>query len=254
MTRNPLRPDKHVLVSILVPARNEERHISQFLNDATQACDATGVPYEMLVIESGSVDRTAEKVSSFARSKQNVRLIHLETPGYGVALIEGIASARGEYLIIFNVDLWDVRFLNLSKVDNLGYDIVNGSKLLPGSFDGRGLYRRLISRVFNFFFLRMLLGYRGTDTHGLKALKASTVLPILRQCVTNSDIFDTELMVRSQRAGLRILEIPVSVKEIRPTRFAGKRIVRIPRDILRLYAVLHASRLHLAKKEPLSAK
>jgi hypothetical protein len=60
------------------------------------------------------------------------------------------------------------------------------------------------------------------------------------QCVTSSDIFDTELMVRCQRAGLRMLELPVNVVEIRPTRFTGRRILRIPGDIIRLYRVLSA--------------
>ncbi len=225
-------------VTILVPARDEQEQITDCLEGIRDACIEIGIDYEMLVIESGSIDSTVAKVQDFAEANQQTQILVVKEPGYGIALIRGIEASSGRFIVIFNVDFWDKRFLYLSKVDNLQYDIVNGSKLLPGSSDGRNVYRRLISKLFNRIFLRTLLGYNGTDTHGIKIMRREAILPIVGKCVTNSDIFDTELMIRAERAGLKILELPVNVREIRPTRFAGKRIWRIPMDILKLCAVL----------------
>jgi len=235
--------DSHpkTFVTVLVPARNEENHIGTFLTDVTNACVDLKLRYELLIVESGSTDKTTSTVQSFAARDTRIRLMCVAEPGYGIALLRGLENARGDYIVIFNVDFWDKRFLYLTQVHNLEYDIVNGSKLLPGSGDSRTLFRKIVSRIFNWFFLRTLLRYKGTDTHGIKTLRAESVLPIAQDCVTNSDIFDTELMIRCQRAGLKILELPVTVREIRPTRFSGKRIVRIPRDIIHLCGVLKSS-------------
>lgn len=230
------------VISILVPARNEESHIETFLSDVTRACADLNIDYEVLVVESGSADETSQKVRTFSGRNASVRLVNVAEPGYGLALIRGIEMAQGEYIVIFNVDFWDKRFLYLPSVNNLDADIVNGSKMLPGSSDGRSVYRRAVSHVFNRIFLRWLLSYRGTDTHGIKSIRKQSVLPIMRKCVTASDIFDTELMVRAERAGLKILELPISIQEIRPSRFSGKRIVRIPWDIVQLWWTLTSAR------------
>ncbi|HEX5275374.1 MAG TPA: glycosyltransferase family 2 protein [Candidatus Rubrimentiphilum sp.] len=241
MEHPPVEDISENFVTILVPARNEQDHIALFLDEVTSACEDLKLTYELLVIESGSSDKTVGTVQNFVARDSRIRLVRVAEPGYGIALLRGLETARGKYIVIFNVDFWDKRFLYLSMVDNLEYDIVNGSKLLPGSTDSRTIYRKIVSRIFNWFFLRALLGYNGTDTHGIKTLRAETVLPIARNCVTNSDIFDTELMVRSQRARLKMLELPVTVQEIRPTRFSGKRILRIPMDIMRLFQILKKS-------------
>src|SRR5438552_3819524 len=63
--------------------------------------------------------------------------------------------------------------------------------------------------------LRVAFGFRGTDTHGLKALRKARLEPIAAQCVTDRSLFDTELVLRAERAALRVVEIPVDVREIR---------------------------------------
>mgnify|MGYP001607864908 FL=1 len=125
----------------------------------------------------------------------------------------------------------------LTKVNILEQDIIIGSKCLPGSLDFRGFRRRAVTKVFNLF-LNLFLGYRGTDSHGIKLLRLQTVLPILKLCKTKTGIFDSELMIRSQRGGLKILELPVTVKEIRPDRFGLNRLLKTPLDIYKLYISL----------------
>ena len=94
-------------------------------------------------------------------------------------------------------------------------DFVVGSKAMKGASDHRPLFRRAATRVINGM-LRAALDFRGTDTHGLKAFHRETVLPIVRACVIDRDLFTSELVIRAGRAGLRVVEIPIRLAEKRP--------------------------------------
>lgn len=102
-------------------------------------------------------------------------------------------------------------------------DIVVGSKTLFASQDLRSPFRRLTTYFFNAF-LRLFLNYPGTDTHGIKALKNT---PLLRYCLhrsrTQNELFDTELIIRAHRWGAVLTELPVTVTELRPTRYSWSR-------------------------------
>ena len=60
-----------------------------------------------------------------------------------------------------------------------------------------------------------------SDTHGVKALRRSSLLAIAEECVTDRSLFDTELVLRAHRAGLRVVEIPVEVHELRQPGYAS---------------------------------
>jgi len=77
--------------------------------------------------------------------------------------------------------------------------------------------------------LRVGFGLKVTDTHGMKALVREPLLPVVAQCRYGRDLFDTELILRAERAGLVVAEIPVDVEELRPARTSVIR--RIPRTL-----------------------
>lgn len=224
-------------VSIIVPAYNEEKLLPFFINKVTNYLKKEQVNYELILVENGSSDRTLEIAANIAKVNKRIQVVHLAVPGYGLAIIEGLRKARGKYVIIFNVDYWDKRFIDLTRVDMLGYDLVSGSKNLPGSFDRRPWGRRFVTRSFNLF-LRLACGFKGTDTHGVKLLRSRKVMPVVKKCKMRTGIFDSELVVRAQRAGLKILELPIDIKEIRPNRFGLKRFLQAPTDIAQLFFAL----------------
>lgn len=226
-----------MLVSVIAPAYNEEKLLPSFLKEVTEYLEKGGFNYEVIIVENGSQDKTLAVARVFSQKNKSVRVEHLTKAGYGRALICGFKKAKGDFIVVYNVDFWDKRFLDLVKVDLLGYDLVTGSKNLPGSFDKRSFSRKLVTKSFALF-LRLLLGYKGTDTHGIKTLRSSKINPILKKCRTETGIFDSELLVRSQRAGLKILELPVEISEKRANRFGIKRILETPKDILKLYLAL----------------
>lgn len=226
-----------LLISIIVPAYNEEELIEQFLSGVTTFFNHKLTNYELLLIENGSQDKTLQIAHIFSLSNHAVKIYHLPKPGYGSALIFGIKKAKGKYLIIYNVDYWDKKITEHLDNDNREWDILVGSKNLPESKDRRPITRRLVTKIFSKY-LNIFFGYKGTDSHGIMVFNRKKIMPILKKCKAGAGLIDSELLIRSQRAGLSIHEYPVAVIEKRPNRFGFRRILQTPGDLFTLYTTL----------------
>ena len=113
-----------------------------------------------------------------------------------------------------------------------GYDMVIGSKLHPDAEDKRPFLRHLASIVINLL-LRVLLGLRGRDTHGIKAFKRQIILPIVSRCIVDKDLFTSELVIRAERSYMRIKEIPISITEKRnPSVSLFKRVPNVLKNLI----------------------
>jgi hypothetical protein len=119
----------------------------------------------------------------------------------------------------------------LDLMSDTDVTIVIGSKRGPGADDQRRLARKLITTVFSAV-LRLGFGLRVSDTHGLKAMRHAPLLGLVDECRFGGDIFDTELILRAERSGLAVREVPVVVSEVRPPRTPIAR--RIPRTLVGL--------------------
>jgi len=83
--------------------------------------------------------------------------------------------------------------------------------------------------------LRVALGFRGTDTHGLKAFRREVVAPVAGRCIVDKDLFASELVIRAEREGVRIREIPIRVKEMRePSVHLFNRVPNVLRNLAKL--------------------
>jgi hypothetical protein len=142
-------------------------------------------------------------------------------------------------VICDEIDLCDVDFYRsaLWRLENEGADMVVGSKVLEGARDERPLFRHLGTQVFNLL-LRLSLGFRGTDTHGLKAFRREKLLPIIEQCLVDRDVFASEFVIRVERQSFRIMEIPVRVVEKRPPSI---NLVRRVPNVLKNLGILFAA-------------
>jgi glycosyltransferase AglD len=112
-----------------------------------------------------------------------------------------------------------------------GPDVVIGSKRGEGSVDTRPWSRRLVTSVFATI-LQVVFGLKVSDTHGIKVVRRAPLKDLAAACRYGTDLFDTELVLRAERAGLVVAEIPVVVEERRPSRSSIVR--RIPRTLLGL--------------------
>jgi hypothetical protein len=165
-----------------------------------------------------------------------VRYISPREPNYGKALRMGILAARGELVLADEIDLCDTDFhrraVELLQSDRA--DLVIGSKLIGGAEDERPLFRHAAS-LFYTGILRVVLGFRGTDTHGLKGFRRDLLVPVVQACVVDKDVFASELVIRAYRKDLRVLEIPTRVLEKRPPSInLMKRVPNVLKSLVKL--------------------
>lgn len=203
-----------------------------------------GLRYEIVLAENGSRDDTAARAAELAARHEAVRTFSLGEPNYGKALRQGMLEASGTYVICDEIDLCDVDFhaRALGLLRGGAVDLVVGSKSMKGAEDHRPVLRRVATRTINGL-LRVFLGFRGTDTHGLKAFRRDALVGTVGRCVVDKDLFASEFVIRAQREGLRVVEIPVRIEEKRrPSIQLARRVPRVLRDLARLVVAIRLRR------------
>ena len=230
-------------VSILIPIYNEQTILRSSVIDLIDRLKAFDLDYELVLAENGSVDATVSICEELAQRFSNVRFFSVGSPGngnYGLALREAILDARGEFVFCDEIDLCDTDFYAraLAILSSGEATLVIGSKLADGARDERPLLRHAGSLVINGM-LRVALGFKGTDTHGLKAFRREPLLRIARACVVDRDLFASEFVIRAERAGISIREIPIRIKEKRaPSVHLLRRVPNVLRNMGKLvYAI-----------------
>jgi glycosyltransferase involved in cell wall biosynthesis len=224
-------------LSVVMPAHNESGLLDQTLKELVSALRERELSFEILVVENGSTDTTLADARAFAAEDDAVAVLTRGTADYGEAMRTGILAAAGTVVVVFDVDYYDPAFVDrvlppLTAAD--GPAIVVGSKRAPGTRDTRPWPRRAITAGFSSV-LRYGFGLHVSDTHGMKAMRRELVEPIARRCRNGTDLFDTELVLRADRAGLAVAEVPVTVEERRPSRTPiARRVLRTMVGLVRL--------------------
>jgi glycosyltransferase AglD len=232
-------------VSVVMPAHNEEGLLDTTLTEVTKALRSRDLGFEVLVVENGSTDATLVAARAFAAEDDSVVVLTRPVADYGEAMRAGILAATGTVVVVFDVDYYDAGFVDLvlpSLTEPGGPAIVVGSKRAPGTTDTRPWARRAITAGFTTM-LRFGFGLGVSDTHGMKGMRREVVEPIARRCRNGTDLFDTELVLRADRAGLGVAEVPVTVEERRPSRTPiARRIARTLVGLVRLRVQLWRER------------
>jgi glycosyltransferase involved in cell wall biosynthesis len=225
------------VLSIVMPAHNEIDLLGPSIRAVAAGLRTWQRPFELLAVENGSRDGTPALATRLARDLPELRVFTFPTADYGAALRTGILAATGDIVVTFDVDYYDLGFLEQALAllecgpGPRRPDVVIASKRAAGARDTRPWPRRVVTAVFATL-LRIGFGLRVSDTHGMKALRRKAVEPLARRCRFRRDLFDTELILRTVRAGLVTAELPVTVGELRPSRTPIWR--RVPRTLLGL--------------------
>lgn len=233
-------------ISVVMPAYNEAPTLEASVREVVEGLRVAKRDFGVVIVENGSTDGTAVVAHRLAADLPEVAVIQLEAADYGRALRAGFLAADGDIVFNFDVDYFDLEFLadaaimleaggrgvaaTGGKTDEPPVVVV-GSKRSPGAVDRRSPARKVVTAVFSLA-LRLLFRLRVSDTHGMKGMARAPLLPLVERCRFGTDIFDTELILRAERAGLPVDEIPVEVTERRPSRTSITR--RIPRSVLNL--------------------
>jgi len=219
--------------SVVIPAHNEaanlEACVAQFVQSLPR--DVADVLKEIILVENGSADGTLEACHRAAQSfPKLVRVCTIPRGSYGEAIKKGMLESRGTHISILECDFMDPRFVSASLAifrANRARFVV-GSKRHPRSIDRRPIKRRVLTMLYNFVFLRLFIGYPGSDTHGLKSIDAAVAKRLCEIAITTDEVFQTEIVLLAWKLGIKIEEVPVQILELRnPTVTVLRRVPKV---------------------------
>jgi glycosyltransferase involved in cell wall biosynthesis len=186
---------------------NEEENIGPLLDEALHDLAQVASSFEIVVVDDGSRDGTADVVRSYAERHPNVRLVsHPTNLGYGHALRTGLDQTRGDAVALVDGDrqfrIADLKLL----LDRIGdADVVAGYRLVRRDPKSRLLIAKVYKRV-----LQAVFGLHLRDADcGFKLFRRSVVDTIAPQLVSRSAFISPELLIRARLAGCSIVEVGV---------------------------------------------
>lgn len=223
-----------VQVSLVLPAYNEVEYLSPAVEKTMQALNGFAQSYEVIVAEDGSTDGTAERAEELAQKYPCVKHIHRDARlGRGTALNNAFRQSHGRVLVYMDLDLaTDLKYLQplVESISVEHYDFATGSRMLPQSKAERTFSRSVSSKTYNFL-VRHLLGSKLRDHQcGFKAFSREPLLGLLDEVQATHWFWDTEVMVRGYRHGLKIKEIAVEWHSGKGTKVS---LVKDSRDMFR---------------------
>jgi len=226
--------------SIVLPAYNESERIAATLGKIFSYAERNGWKCEVIVVNDGSNDDTAQIVRQYAAQRPNLRL--LDNPGNrgkGYSVRNGMLHAHGDIVLFSDADLSSpiAEAEKLLSAIKSGADVAIGSRWLKTELQiqRQPLYRQLFGRIFNLL-LRMVLGLRFKDTQcGFKAFTrdaARCLFPLQR---IERWAFDPELLYLAKRFRLSVREVPVEWSHREGTRIHPLRDgIRMLGEVLRI--------------------
>jgi len=201
--------------SIVIPAYNEAGRIPATLQEVVDTVRQKGWSAEVIVVDDGSTDTTAEVVRRFAASAPEVRL--LQNPGNrgkGFSVRSGLLQALGEVVMFTDADLSAPMEEAQGLFDAIanGADIAIGSRWLERTRQTirQPLYRQFFGRCFNAV-TRFVMGLPFADTQcGFKAFTRAAAQTVFQLQTIERWGFDPEILFIAFKRGYRIKEVPVS--------------------------------------------
>jgi glycosyltransferase involved in cell wall biosynthesis len=207
-------------VSVILPVYNEGKVLKRNVRDIEQELKGSIGDFEIIIAEDGSTDGTA----AIARSMSSERIRVLDSRkrlGKGAAIRRAANYADGDILVFMDADLAShpKQAGELVRLIRGGAAIVIGSRYLAGSRADRTPIRYFASKSFNML-VKGILGSKLSDHQcGFKAFRKDLILPVINKVEDKGWFWDTELLVRAQRDGLKVAEIPIEWKESGDSRF-----------------------------------
>lgn len=200
------------VVSVVIPAYNEEKTIGNVISDIISVMDSFGMPYEIIVVDDGSIDRTREIAG---RYKATV-LFNGKNRGKGYALRKGFQYAQGDIIVTVDAD----GAHSPKEIPDLIYPLFNGVDIVAGSRflgNGRKGSTSMLNRLGNFLFnitIMILTRKRVTDSQtGFRAFQKEVFQKI------NLESFgyeiEAELTVKGLKNGFVFEEKPITCERRR---------------------------------------
>ena len=213
----PFRAITRPLIDIVVPVLNEEKILQKSIMTLDEYM-AKHLPYryQITIADNGSQDKTLEIAKNLAEKHQSVQVVSLAERGRGRALKRVWQNSSADILTYMDVDLSTSLDDFLPMIQPLvagEAGVAIGSRLTKGSKTTRGVKREFISRCYNNI-IKWTSGTKFSDAQcGFKAIRRDVAAKFLPKIKDNEWFFDTELLIKTERAGVPIHEQPVTWTE-----------------------------------------
>jgi dolichyl-phosphate beta-glucosyltransferase len=242
ISSSPASGREPATLSLVVPAYNEQLRLPALLEELAGSAQATiaksGMELlEALVVDDGSTDGTAAMLREAAEKNPRLKpVLEFErNRGKGAAFAAGVERARGDYVLLADVDL-STPLEELGKLTaaiEAGADIAIGSRAVPGAVVERGpFHRKALGNTFNGA-VRLLTGLRLRDTqNGFKLFPTAAAKRLVAGQTCPGFAFDVELLMLADREGLKIAEVPILyLHDSRSSVRVGPAGLRMLRDV-----------------------
>ena len=237
-------------LSVVIPAYNEASRLPSTLNKILSYLESREYPYEVLVIDDGSLDKTAQVVEEMASERPHLRLVRNPHRGKGYAVRTGMLLATGRYILYSDADL----STPIEEIEKLLPYLEGAFDIAIGSREGLGAarydepaYRHLMGRAFNAI-VRVVALPQFDDTQcGFKAFRKEAAHTLFKGVHLYGDSagdvkgamvtgFDVEVLYLAQRRGYQIAEVPVQWTNAGGSRMrvTFRHAVRVFYDLLRI--------------------
>jgi len=222
-------------LSIVLPAYNERENIEPMVQEAKAAGERFADSYEIIIVDDGSVDKTAEIAEELAKRDRHIKLVrHSKNLGYGSALADGFKAAKLRWIFFTDSD----RQFQISELEKL-IPRISESKMVIGFREKRAdqIHRRVYTRVFNCL-VNFLFGLKVKDVNAAFKLFAREIIEG-RNFISPGALINAELLFIARVKGIDPVQVPVSHfprKAGRQTGGSLKVLARASRELVRLYS------------------
>lgn len=206
--------ENEIRLSVVIPAYNEENRIGKTLADFDRYLSKQSYTYEILVVNDGAKDKTADVVRGAMSTVKNLRLIdNKENHGKGYVVRQGMLEAKGQYRLFSDAD----SSVSIDQIEKFwpyfgqGYDVVIGSIEVEGAKveEHAAWYRRFVGHWAKLL-IRMLAIWEIHDTQrGFKCFSAKAAQEVFPKQLIMRWGFDIEILVIAKKHGFKIKEVPV---------------------------------------------
>ena len=225
--------------SLIIPAYNEEARLGNALTGVLQYLRDHFSDWEMIYVDDGSTDNTYSKLAEYQNQNPELRILrHPVNRGKGRAVRTGLEEAKGDLVLFsdadFSTPIEDVEKLLFRLSD--GFDIAIASRGVPGANVEirQSIFRDTLGKLGNVIVQSVLLLPFEDTQCGFKLYKKAALKEILPRLTVDGFAFDMEMLLVSVALGFKVVEVPVTWRNVLESKVQGAHILEVLRDLLRI--------------------
>ncbi len=228
-------------LSVVIPAYNEEKRLPKTLEAIDDYLRSQSYDYEILVVNDGSKDATAEAVRGMEGVIKNLKLIdNKKNKGKGGVVKQGMLESLGEYRLFTDAD----NSTSVDQIEKMWPEFEKGFAVVIGSRDVKGavldppqpfLRNAILGEGFKLY-RKIIIGlWKIQDTQcGFKCFKSEAAEKIFPKCKIDRFAFDPEILVVAKKSGFKIKEVPIYWKNDMQSTVKGSSMVKMAIDLLKI--------------------